>query len=336
MQTLRVGGRRYSNPDVVALIRETGCLVDPRSAVLTQARKLNQLFREFEATGVAPLERLRYVASLVGLDLAPMTVEQGKDEPRDAVLLLNGNSHGKRGQILFNPHRPAGRILFSIAHEVGHTFFPNTSGGARFRELCESDSREANELERLCDLAASELLMPIEEFQNEAGEYSLRSVARLMQRFGSSFEPTVYRLATAHPGLAAAGLLKFRLKKEEQRIVDARHSQGDQGHLFGPGRARKVTEPRPKYRRQSFFMSESGRDGFVVRWNKSFNEDSVAYAAAQRPGIVVSYEALPNQVRLGGRIEIVQAPFQRQDADPKHPDLLFFWVADAKDSRHRN
>ncbi len=237
METVRVGGRRYSDPDVVALVRATGGLIDPRSAVVTQARKLNQLFRSFDSPNVTPLERLEILASCVDLELVSMSPEQCNEESRDAVLILNGIGTGKKGQILYNPQRPPGRIAFSVGHEIGHTFFPATTGGARFREMCESESREANELERLCDLAASELLMPIDEFQQEVDVYTMHSTRGLMQRFGSSFESTAFRLATAHPGVAAAGLLQFRLRKEEQRRIDARISNLGQGRLFSSSRS---------------------------------------------------------------------------------------------------
>ena len=98
--------------------------------------------------------------------------------------------------------------MFSIG-QITHTFFPNSVTGARFRNICESSSKEANELERLCDLGASELLMPFDQFRAAAtGNYSLSNAESLAARFGSSFEATVYRLATAHPALAVAGLLQ--------------------------------------------------------------------------------------------------------------------------------
>src|SRR6266404_5893199 len=212
METIRVGGRKYSDPDVISLIRATGGLVDPRSAVINRARKLNQEYRSYEGGPSDPFKRLEIIASLGGLTISQMNIEQqGKSERRDAVLIPSGRGHGGRGQIFYNPQRPQGRVAFSIAHEIGHTFFPNTMTGARFRDICGSDSREANELERLCDLAASELLMPLEEFRGELrGRFTLANVEELTEKFGSSFEATVFRLATAHPGIAVAGLLRYR------------------------------------------------------------------------------------------------------------------------------
>jgi len=109
----------------------------------------------------------------MGITVEAMDIERQRKEKRDAILITTGS----RRIILYNPNRPTSRVAFSIAHEISHTFFPNSFTGARFRSICQSNSKEANELERLCDLGASELLMPIADFQKAAaGSYSLRSV----------------------------------------------------------------------------------------------------------------------------------------------------------------
>jgi uncharacterized protein DUF955 len=329
METLRAGGRRYSDPDVVALIRAGGGLADPRSLVLTQARRLNERYRMFDASGVMPFHRLEHLASLVGLEVRPMNLERRREERRDAVLILNGNGQGKRGQILFNPDRPTGRTAFSIAHEIGHTFFPMTSGGARFREMSDSDSREANELERLCDLAASELLMPVEDFRRAVGcGWALGSVPRLAERFGSSYEATAFRLASAYPGVAAAGLLKYRLRKEEQRAIEARRIAAQQESLFcTPAGSARLGTPVPKYRRQSFHTSDAFPSDLVVRWNKSFGEESIVYRVADAHSPLRAREPLPTATNIDGALEAMRAPYQRDDADPQHSDIIFLWIA---------
>jgi Zn-dependent peptidase ImmA (M78 family) len=86
--------------------------------------------------------------------------------------------------------------------------------GARFRTMTADDSKEANELERLCHRGAAELLMPIEEFADAVGDdIGLSAVPRLCQRFGSSYEATVYRLATASDRIAIAGSVCFRHRR---------------------------------------------------------------------------------------------------------------------------
>jgi hypothetical protein len=323
METVRVGGRKYSDPDVISLIRATGELVDPRSAVINQARRLNQQYKSYEGGPSDPFKRLEIIASLTGLTISPMNVEQQrKSEDRDAVLIPSGRGRGGKGQIFYNPLRPPGRVAFSIAHEISHTFFPNTMTGARFRDITAPDSREANELERLCDLAASEILMPIEEFQRDVhGFHSLAMAAELAGKFGSSFEATSYRLATAHPGFAVAGLLKYRLRRAEERKL----GNPSQARLFQTLNESEPDLPEPKYRRQSFFASSSCGDEYTIRWNKSFAVESCVYAAARSGGLCSAVEFLPNLARQPGLLEAVRAPFQREDAHPEFPDLLFFW-----------
>lgn len=322
METVRVGGRRYSDPDVLSLIKATGSLVDPRSSVLTQARKRLQTLNKFHDVPKDPIERLTILASLCGIgEVVPMNIEQRRGEKRDAALVPNVS--GGRS-IIYNPAVPRSRLAFSIAHEIIHTFFPSSVNGARFRNICASESREANELERLCDLGASELLMPLSEFQKAAGTtgYSLSAVSDLMETFGSSFEATVFRLASAHPGIAIAGLLRYRLRVGEQRQQRA----NAQTLLFSPMASGDEEEAQPKYRRQSVHLSDACSEAHMIRWNKSFAVESVVYSAATNSDVQIGLESLPNQLSRKGRLEAVRAPFQRDEADPVFGDVLFFWT----------
>ncbi len=317
-----MGGRRYSDPDIISLIRATGQLVDPRSAILTQASRLNAQYRELGGDGRNRFERLKILASLRGLSVDAMDRQRSARETRDAVLVP---TMGGRSQILYNASRPLGRTAFSIAHEITHTFFPNSITGARFRTLCDPGSREANELERLCDLGASELLMPTDEFRALVGiHFGLDYVERAMAVFGSSYESTVFRMATAHPGLAAAGLLRYRLTKEEERGLQ---SSRNQRQLFGRKLSANNDVLVKKYRRQSFFMSELCDDEHIVRWNKSFDPSSCVYQAGINEGIYRAEATLPNRAEMVGILEAIRAPFQREEADPEYADVLFFWSA---------
>src|SRR5437763_9729511 len=98
METITVGGRRYTDPDIISLIRATGQLVDPRSAVVNQARQLNREYRSF-GNETQPFERLKILASLRGLEIAEMDRQLSSRETRDAVLLPT--SGGKRGRIIY-------------------------------------------------------------------------------------------------------------------------------------------------------------------------------------------------------------------------------------------
>jgi hypothetical protein len=142
METIKVGGRRYSDPDVLSLIKATGSLVDPRSSVLTQARKRLQTLHKFHDVPKDPIERLTILASLCGIgEVVAMNIEQRRGEKRDAVLVPNVS--GGRS-IIYNPAVPRSRLAFSIAHEIIHTFFPNSINGARFRNTRSDTARKSS------------------------------------------------------------------------------------------------------------------------------------------------------------------------------------------------
>ena|SRR6266404_2669560 len=320
MESVRVGGHRYTDPDVLSLIKATGTLVDPRSAVVSQARQLLAKLKDFDSVPKEAFERLKILASLAGIRIQAMDTDMRRKEKRDAVLITTESGR----LVLYNPTRPMSRIVFSIAHEISHTFFPNSAKGTRFRTICNSSSKEANELERLCDLGAAELLMPKDEFQAAAGsQYSLATAPVFMDRFGSSFEATAFRLASAHPGLAVSGLLKYRLKVGEQRALAA---SAEQQRLFESGYNASAASFERKYRRQSLFMSEACDDRFNVMWNKSFSRESIVYRAGRSSEVVSAIEPLPNRIHSQGRVEAVRAPYQREDAHPEFGDVLFLWT----------
>lgn len=318
METVSVGGRKYTDPDVISLIKATGTLVDPRSSVLSQARNLLARLALFDEVPQVAIQRLIVLASLMGICVEPMDIERQRSERRDALLVTTSSKR----VILYNPSRPASRVAFSIAHEISHAFFPNSVTGARFRSICQSNSKEANELERLCDLGASELLMPLDEFQKAAnGDYGLSRVDRLSGLFGSSYEATVFRLATAHPGIAIAGLLRYRLTVGEER----RAMTTTQGVLFAGADGESKTA-HPKYRRQSVYVSDGCGDGLTIRWNKSFDLTSCVYQAGRNAGIYSGYEPLPNGSSAMGFLEAVRAPYQREEAHREFADVLFVWT----------
>jgi Zn-dependent peptidase ImmA (M78 family) len=314
MERIRIGGRVYADPDVVALIRTGAQPVDPQCEVVKKARELNKQLRNLGEV-VEPRRRLEMLASLAGLRVSPMSGPGLGTGVREALVYRESN--GSR-RIYYDPTFPDGRINFSIAHEIAHTFFPSSMTGARFRSMCADDSREANELEFLCHRGAAELLMPVDEFAEELADgIGLAAVPRLCQRFGGSFEATVYRLATASDKIAIAGSLQFRYRKDEARQLAAQR----QPFLFDGFSHGEV--PAPKYRRQSLHVSDGCGPQHIIPWNKSFDEGSCVYEAAVKPGIQFGREQLPNRRADSGMIEAVQAPYQRSGTE--NPDILFIW-----------
>jgi len=276
MDTLRIGGRRYSDPDIISLSKQSGGLIDPRWKVVNMARALVEKAKDFSGLPNDPVERLKIIASLSRIKIMPMAIDQAREERRDAVLYPTDSGW----TVLYNPNCLKSRIVFTIGHEIIHTFFPNSRSGARFRSMTSPGSRESNELELLCHLGASELVMPLDEFQLQAnGRFSLSSVQRLASYFGTSFEATVYRLATAHPGLAVAGMLQYRWTKDEGRRL-ARTT--DQCVLFASDTTFQRQPAERKYRRQSVHLSAACQEHeYTIRFNKSFDPSSIVYRAQE-------------------------------------------------------
>jgi len=317
METVRIGGRRYSDPDIISLAKQTGELICPRFTIKTHARLLLAELDQHFGLPKDPLARLKILASLNRIKIKPMDIESQRREQRDAVLYPVESGW----LILFNPGRPRGRILFTLAHEIIHTLFPNSSSGARFRSITNPESREANELERLCDLGAAELVLPLEDFQKQAnGNYSLVNVGRLSNHFGTSFEATTFRLASAHPGFAVAGLLRHRRRLGEEREVVKMSSQQ---LLFANLKKNGGQPPERKYRRQSLHLAERCGSEYDIPWNKSFDLHSIVYQAKEGR-TATAIESLPNRSKKKGRLEAIVAPYQ-SEPDKEFPDVLFFW-----------
>jgi Zn-dependent peptidase ImmA (M78 family) len=321
METLSIGGRRYSDPDIISLIRQSGGLIDPRWKVVNMARALIEESRTFSGLPNDPLERLKIIASLKGIKIKPMVMDQVRQEKRDAALYPTDSGW----IVLYNPNCPEYRIVFTIGHEIIHTFFPNSRNGARFRSMTNPGSREGNELELLCHLGASELVMPIDEFRRQAnGRFGLVSVERLASYFGTSFEATVYRLATAHPGLAVAGMPQYRFTREEDR---RRAKVSNQRVLFANDTTLQPQPAERKYRRQSVHLSTPSAETegeYTIRFNKSFDPSSIVYKAREG-GIHSGIESLPNLSGAMGRIEAILCPYQSDNADEEFGDVFFFW-----------
>lgn len=314
---------KFRDPDIAGLVEASGGKREPRDLIIREARKLTAEFRAWSNDRIQPLERIKVLASLRGFRVFPMQAHH--DHHRDAVVMRDPSGVG--GQIFYNTVRPDTRILFSIAHEIVHGFFPTTGPGIRFREMTADTPPERDELERLCDAGAAELVMPTDEFQPVVGDgWTIRNLAKLMSVFGASYEATLYRLASACPGVALAGLLRYRRTKAEElklRLLGC----GLQKSLFETDLAQEVlTVAMPKYRRQSLHVSASCPKSYMIPWNKSFDLSSCVYRT-DPDRIVSRFEVLPVAGVPKGILEAVDAPYQRRDSDPDHQDVLFYWRA---------
>ena len=89
---------------------------------------------------------------------------------------------GRGFRIVHAASLSSGRRRFTVAHEFGHAFFESTGPNC---------PRYGRELERLCDMLASEFLMPCNIFVERSGtDPSPRKIFRLAREFDTSVMAT--------------------------------------------------------------------------------------------------------------------------------------------------
>lgn len=153
----------WTNPSVLQFEREK----DPVTAIAEYARRvaLKAVDDGWNGPPFDPFD----LAERLGIQVVP------RDDLPDARIIPIGS---RKARIEFNPTRPRGRLRYSIAHEIAHTFFSDWAETIRNRSPKEYDS-DSWQLEMLCNVAAAELLMPIGTFEEVRQE--LVSVDRLMK-----------------------------------------------------------------------------------------------------------------------------------------------------------
>lgn len=204
--------------------------------VIEQAKQLVDLLINTRGHANPPFlseefARLKGVNSIVKSDLGELS----------AVLL--GFSDGYA--IKVNEKHSAVRQNFSCAHELGHLLIGELGLESRlenveFRTFNSHRQKipRVNAKERLCDIAATELLMPESVFKQYLSEYgvSIYSIERLAKVFQVSIQTTAIRAAEVSPEPCITLLWKHQLKNRAKglRLVG----------LIGPG---KNTSTKTKY-----------------------------------------------------------------------------------------
>jgi hypothetical protein len=121
-------------------------------------------------------------------------------------------------EVLIRSDHPRSRQNFSMAHELGHLLFMQATGVAKEarRERNIGSNPVDQEEEYLCDIAASELLLPSPFFEDsvrQAGP-SLTEVMRLAKLYEASLQATIRRFVGS--GVWKCFFLLWRLDSREQ------------------------------------------------------------------------------------------------------------------------
>jgi Zn-dependent peptidase ImmA (M78 family)/O-acetyl-ADP-ribose deacetylase (regulator of RNase III) len=168
----------WTNRSVRAFAKDA----DPIKAIEDAARKLVLRARENGWEG-PPFNPLR-IAEMLGVKI------EANSGIADARLIAT-----ERGpKIEFNPQQPRERVRFSIAHEVAHMLFPDWHERTRNRGRQEASTDEW-QLEMLCNLAASEFVLPTGSLPAIAKVPSIEELMRQRREYDVSAEAFLIRLA---------------------------------------------------------------------------------------------------------------------------------------------
>jgi Zn-dependent peptidase ImmA (M78 family) len=121
--------------------------------------------------------------------------EVGHDIDGDGRILL-----GRNGKLLieYRSGRLPERQRFTIFHEFAHTLFPDFCKFLPCHQTAKVDVSSAEKrFEYLCDLAAAEMLLPLEEFNKDLEGVKwlgFETINKLRKRYEASIDATVYRM----------------------------------------------------------------------------------------------------------------------------------------------
>jgi len=175
----RSASRRWTNKSVLALAGTA----DPIAAMERRAR--DTVLRAVDRGWCGPPFDPIKLADILGIVVRPRA---------DIVDARTVAVDQTRLAIEFNPGQPRERVRFSIAHEIAHSFFADCAEVVRNRGEHVNARSDEWQLEVLCNIAASELVMPIGSFEEIKREpLSIERWMRLRSEFDVSTEAILIR-----------------------------------------------------------------------------------------------------------------------------------------------
>lgn len=180
-------------------------------------------------------------------------------------------------QMRVNRERPITRQRFSIGHEVGHTLFPGYETQVQCRKPRTRDWHDPSDiLEFLCDVAASEFLLPLDRFEADlsGANVSAERFLFLATRYNASPEATVRRFIDVSVESTAAVFFRWKNKPAD----GARKSMPGQRQLLGIARP----DP-PRKLRVEYAVCNAAFDALKqhIPTHKSIDDESVIHRASR-------------------------------------------------------
>jgi len=270
--------KTWNHPSVIRFLKEHGA-DDPVAAVRQVARDL--VSEAFDAGWSGPPFDPLQLAALLKIEVLP------NDDISEAQLVPVA---ANQVRIEYNPHERPSRIRFSLSHEIGHTLFSDCEEAVRHRAA----KKDANtwELEFLCDVAASEILLPYGVFVQDAKVVSptIRDLMSLGDRYKASLEAVLLRFAETSED--PCSVIFARFDDPTQVSLSVQYSKGSLG--FQPTISRGYAIPRSSkaYECINAGWTSHGREHWRV-FNSEYDIECVGlpptkYDNRPRVGILVS------------------------------------------------
>jgi hypothetical protein len=236
------GTQNWTHPSVIMLAGKS----DPINVVLEKARHLVLEALEKGWSG-PPFDPFK-LAQLLGVNTIPSA---GVFDARTIAVGSN------RFQVEYNPDKPRARTRFSLAHEIAHTLFSDCGVTMRNRMQIHESRDDDWQLELLCNIAASEFLMPIGVGTNlEHEPVSIDNLLHLQGKHEVSAEAIALRIASL-TGDPCTIFVAARSSKE-----------GDPGYRIDysvPSRSSLLKIPRGFQVEGNTILSECAAIGFTAK-----------------------------------------------------------------------
>jgi len=156
---------------------------DPIESIETRARDAVLQARDNGWNG-PPFDPID-LAEKLGLTVeARSDIPDARTVPRESGLVIQ-----------YNPMRPRGRLRFSIAHEIAHSFFPDCADAVRNRGGSKEEVPDDWQLEVLCNIGAAELLMPSGSFPDLSRQkLTMANLQEIRKKYDVSTEALLIRI----------------------------------------------------------------------------------------------------------------------------------------------
>src|ERR1051326_9471780 len=259
---------KWKNQSVVKLMAEGDDLTESSPIDIIRDRARDLVLKAFNLGWSGPPFSPVELARLLKISVPP-----NEAIPDARTIPLSKTSF----TIEYNPFQKESRINFSIAHEIGHTLFSDCHEQIRNRE--EDRAPDVWELEFLCDIAASEILLPYAQFSEEANSVplNLHSLLEISNKYKASLESVFLRFCEVIDKPCAMLVASF--KDQNQFKLEVEYARASRASSLKFSRNFQI----PKQSRAYECLNAGWTSHGIERWEIFGNTRYTVYSVGLSP-----------------------------------------------------